>query len=346
MKPPFNAAMVIPTGIGCEIGGHAGDAGPLARLLAGVCDRLLLHPNVVNASDINEMPENGWYVEGSTLDRFFQGTIGLAAVHGNRILVVLADHPDREVLAGAINTVEAARATWGSRISDIIVLKEPPILKARIDANGLAQGGVERLEPLMNALSSKRGTFDAIAVATVIECPEEYHAAYFSEKFRCNPWGKAEAILTRYLGQQFDVPVAHAPMIEDAELLDDICGIVEPRKAAEAISYAFFHSVLKGLARAPKIVSTTHKNALTVEDIDALIIPDECQTPGAYEASKRGIPIISITQNDHLGQRATYQNTIEAENALEAAGILLCLKHGIDPNTVLRPIIPTLYQHT
>ncbi len=54
----FNAVLLIPTGIGCEIGGHAGDATPVARLLAGSCDTLILHPNVVKASDINEAPQN------------------------------------------------------------------------------------------------------------------------------------------------------------------------------------------------------------------------------------------------------------------------------------------------
>src|SRR5207249_2422450 len=70
----FNAVMLVPTGIGCEIGGHAGDAGPAARLLASVCDRLILHPNVVNGSDMNEMPENALYVESSVLCRLLQGT--------------------------------------------------------------------------------------------------------------------------------------------------------------------------------------------------------------------------------------------------------------------------------
>src|SRR5689334_14321472 len=51
----FNAVFLIPTGIGVELGGHAGDAGPASRLLASACDNLILHPNVVNASDINEM---------------------------------------------------------------------------------------------------------------------------------------------------------------------------------------------------------------------------------------------------------------------------------------------------
>src|ERR1700750_3160498 len=40
----FNAVMLIPTGVDCAIGGHAGDATPAARLLANVCDQLILHP--------------------------------------------------------------------------------------------------------------------------------------------------------------------------------------------------------------------------------------------------------------------------------------------------------------
>ena len=34
----FNAVLLVPTGVGAEIGGHAGDAGPVARMLAEVCD--------------------------------------------------------------------------------------------------------------------------------------------------------------------------------------------------------------------------------------------------------------------------------------------------------------------
>src|SRR5205823_3673184 len=65
----FNVVLLVPTGIGAEIGGHAGDAAPVARLLAEVCDTLITHPNVVNASDINEIPENSLYVEGSVICR-------------------------------------------------------------------------------------------------------------------------------------------------------------------------------------------------------------------------------------------------------------------------------------
>ena len=50
--------LIIPTGIGAEIGGHAGDGNPVAKLIASCCDKLITHPNVVNAADINEMPSN------------------------------------------------------------------------------------------------------------------------------------------------------------------------------------------------------------------------------------------------------------------------------------------------
>ena len=79
----FNGVFIIPTGLGAEIGGHAGDASPAAKLVASVCDNLVIHPNVVNASDINEMTENMLYVEGSILDRFLEGSIGLKKVHSN-----------------------------------------------------------------------------------------------------------------------------------------------------------------------------------------------------------------------------------------------------------------------
>ena len=59
----FNAVLLIPTGVGAELGGHSGDGGALAVAMASLCDNLITHPNVVNASDINELPANGLYVE-------------------------------------------------------------------------------------------------------------------------------------------------------------------------------------------------------------------------------------------------------------------------------------------
>ena len=83
----FNVVFLVPTGIGAEIGGHSGDAGPVARLLGSACDNLITHPNTVNASDINEIPDNGLYVEGSVITALIMGTIALQKVRSNRVML-------------------------------------------------------------------------------------------------------------------------------------------------------------------------------------------------------------------------------------------------------------------
>ena len=93
----MNIVLIVPTGIGAQIGGHAGDANPVCKLLASLSDTLVTHPNVVNASDINEMPDNVFYVEGSMLDRFLAGEFCLKQPLQNKILVV-ANSPIRSAL--------------------------------------------------------------------------------------------------------------------------------------------------------------------------------------------------------------------------------------------------------
>ena len=116
----FNAALLVPTGIGAEIGGHAGDATPVARLLAEACDTLITHPNVVNASDVNEMPENALYVEGSVLSRLLMGTVGLQRVRANRVLVIIDAQADKIFVNSAVNAVSAARASYGFLCSRVV----------------------------------------------------------------------------------------------------------------------------------------------------------------------------------------------------------------------------------
>jgi len=112
--------LIIPTGVGAEIGGHAGDANPVAKLLAACCDTLITHPNVLNASDINEMEDNVLYVEGSMLDRFLEGRINLKPSARNRVLIV-ANPP---ISDETVNAVEAARVTIGLD-AEIVELHTP-----------------------------------------------------------------------------------------------------------------------------------------------------------------------------------------------------------------------------
>ena len=109
----FNTMFLIPTGIGAELGGHSGDAGAAARLLASCSDNLITHPNVVNAADINELPENALYVEGSVISQLIMGSIGLQKVRSNRVLMVVDEHSEKMFHELAINSASAARASLG-----------------------------------------------------------------------------------------------------------------------------------------------------------------------------------------------------------------------------------------
>jgi hypothetical protein len=86
---PYTVALILPTGIGAEHGGYAGDALPIAKAIAHCCDRLITHPNVMNGAQMYWPLPNVWYVEGYGLDRFAAGEWGLQPVHRNRISLVL-----------------------------------------------------------------------------------------------------------------------------------------------------------------------------------------------------------------------------------------------------------------
>ena len=91
-------------------------------MLASVCDTLITHPNVVNASDIIDLPANALYVEGSVITRMLLGTLGLQRARNNRLLVVIGHHEDELFTHAAINSVNAARSSYGLTVSRIIQL--------------------------------------------------------------------------------------------------------------------------------------------------------------------------------------------------------------------------------
>jgi hypothetical protein len=345
----FTVALMIPTGIGAEIGGHAGDAGAVARLLAGECDRLITHPNVVNASDINELPENGLYVEGSVLCRLLMGTAGLQPVRSNRVLLVIDRHEEPAFTSAAINSLNAARACYGLRCARVIPLDPPVHLKAQYAPSGRAAGYVEGMDHLVAVMDRHRAEFDAVAVSSVIEVPPDAHMDYFeSGGEMVNPWGGVEAIFTHAVSMLYDVPSAHSPMLESVDIEELDPGVVDPRMAAEAVSYTFLQSILKGLHRAPRIVTDASAMArpgvVAAEDVSCLVIPDGCVGLPVLAALEQGIPVIAVGENRNL-----MRNDLTAlpwspgqfysvKNYLEAAGMLCALRSGVAPETVRRPL--------
>jgi len=348
----FNAVMIVPTGIGAELGGHAGDATPVARLLAGVCDKLITHPNVVNASDINEMPENGLYVEGSVISRLLMGTAGLQEVRSNRVLLVIDEHEDKQVSELAINAASAARMTLGLDCPGVVKINPPIYLRAEYSSSGTAVGRVEGLERLLKVISRYRSEFDAVALASKVDISEGLYAKYFlSGGEIINPWGGVEAMLTHSVSLLFNVPSAHAPMAENMEEANAVFGVVDPRMSPEAVSSCFLHCVLKGLYKSPRIITDrmlfTHTSILTAADISCLVIPDGCLGLPTLAALEQGIPVIAVREN-----RNRMKNDLEklpfapgklfiVDNYLEAVGVMTALKGGISVSAVRRPLAET-----
>ncbi len=324
----MNIVMLIPTGIGCKIGGHAGDATPAAKLLAACCDKLILHPNVVNASDINEMPENSLYVEGSMLDRFLEGTIELREVRQNKILVAV----NPPVRSETVNAVSAARATIGADIS-ITELKTPLVMRATMDgdrASGTVEGWVELCEQIIGFYS-----FNALAIATPINCEKERALTYFRNG-GVNPWGAVEAIASTLIASCLGKPVAHAPIESDDPEMKAFNEIVDPRMAAEAVSLAYLHCVLKGLHRAPRI-----GKGLSVQDVDAMVTPIGCVGRPHRACIKAGIPVIAVAENTCVLSDPVPKEFIVVDNYLSAAGVLMSMQAGVLPCSVRRPLKDT-----
>ncbi len=348
----FNVAFLIPTGIGAEIGGHAGDATPAARLIAETCDTLILHPNVVNASDINEMPANSLYVEGSVIARLLMGTIGLVPTRANRVLVIIDAHKDDLFVNAAINAVSAARSSYGLVCPEVIKLSPPLKMRSEFTDFGTAAGEISGIERVFAVLEEQEGEYDAVAISSVISVPEEFHQGYFDAAGEMvNPWGGVEAMLTHAVSNRFNIPSAHSPMFETQDIANRDPGVVDPRMAAEAISLTFFESVLKGLYKSPRIVSEpsqiSEPGVISAADVSCLVIPDGCVGLPTLAALEQGMPVVAVRENKNLMENdltklpwQTGQLHI-VENYWEAAGVLCAIRGGIAPESVRRPLVQT-----
>jgi len=321
-----NVVMIIPTGIGCEIGGHNGDATPVAKLLASVCDRLILHPNVVNASDINEMPNNSLYVEGSILDNFLGGSINLKEVKKNKILVVY----NSPLRPETINAVSAARATLGID-AEMLELKVPLIMTAFFNDLGMASGTVDGWQELVNQIMPY--DFDALAIATHIDCPDEVAKRYFKNG-GVNPWGGVEAMASKLIANEISLPVAHAPI--ETESMKGFNVIVDPRMSAEMVSTSFLHCVLKGLHKSPQI--NYDREGMGIEDIDCLVSPINCVGRPHRFCMENNVPIIAVKENRTVLNDKMPEEFIVVENYAEAVGVLVAIKEGISLDTIKRPL--------
>ena len=337
----FTAVLLIPTGIGAEIGGHCGDGNATARLIAAACDTLITHPNVVNASDINEMTESTLYVEGSVITRLFLGTVGLQKTRSNRILMLMDSHEEKYFNNEIINAVSAARATIGLSC-DVYEMKDMARLTSQYSTSGRAVGEIAGIEKIFSVIERFKDNYDAIGLSTLIDVPEHFHKTYFAGDTMVNPWGGVEAMLTHSIAEIFNIPCAHSPMMPGSEVKNLDHGIVDPRKASETSSTAYLHSILKGLHRSPRIVAPD--KGITLEHISCLVIPDGCIGVPTLACLENDIPVIAVKENKNNMRNDLRKLPFKkdklfiVESYLEAAGVMAALKAGVSIDSLKRPI--------
>ena len=255
--------------------------------------------------------------------------------------------------SAAINSVNAARSTYGLD-AQVVELDPRFRMYSEYTERGVAVGRVEGIEYLYDALDSRLGEFDAVAITSVIHLPLELHENYYRLGGEVvNPWGGVEAMLTHAVSLKYGIPSAHAPMLESRTVSETDFGIVDPRMAAEVISLSFLQCVLRGLQRSPAVVSIDQQvgSGLDCGGISCLVIPDGCLGLPTLAALSSGIPVVAVRGNSNLMKNELESlpwqrgQLISVDNYLEAVGVVAALKAGLSPWSVVRPLHQASVSH-
>ena len=337
---------IVPTGIGCSIGGFAGDASPATRLLATAADYLLTHPNTVNASDFIGLPDgNVVYADGFSIDAFCKGAVDLHLPHANRVGVIVEKSDDWK-LNVIFNVINAVRAVHGVNITDYVVTEEPIGGRCIKNDSGAFVGTIDNPRVIFESCERllDRGV-DAIALTSNIQdLPLSEYARHFRGEFP-NPVGGVEAVISYLVTSRYHVPSAHAPLINTREF-ELTSGVVDARGAGEYVSTSGLACVLIGLRRAPQTAprpGCRTFDIINVNNLAAVVCPASSLggIPVLY-AHEQGVPIIAVQENrtilDVTQESLGLENVIQARSYAEAAGLLHALKRGVSLQSLARPL--------
>jgi hypothetical protein len=323
----LDGVFIIPTGLGCSLGGDAA-FNPGVKLISSCVNNLIVNPNSINASDINELPENAWYTEGSLIDRFLEGKFNLRKPKTyNKILMVV----NSPIKPSSINSMNAGIWGLGADIN-ILELNTPLIMNATINSDGTAGGTFSGVDELVEQISGF--DYDALAIQTPIGCDEKVSDNYWING-GVNPWGGIEALVSKAIANKLNKPLAHAPI--------DTCwdnyfsrSVVKRDMAPEIISNTYSFCIFKGLHRAPSVVDKNNSNGQTLSntDIDFMVSPYGCYGRPHEACYNSNIPVIVVRENETcFARNFIYPRTaglIFVNNYLEAAGVIMAMNAGVD----------------
>jgi hypothetical protein len=333
---------MVPTGIGAAIGGYAGDALPIVRAIAQISDQVITHPNVLNGAQLYWSLPNVFYVEGYGLDQFAAKHWGLRPVHQNRVGLILDQGIEPDLQLRHLQAAEAVKTTLGINIGEYVVTDTPLAVQLRTAPSGASWGTIGQPDSLLRAAETlmQNGNVNAIAVvARFPDDPEAEALANYRQGQGVDALAGAEAIISHLIVREFQIPCAHAPALSPLPADPR----VSPRAAAEELGYTFLPCVLVGLSRAPQFTHPPDSASdLTVEAVDAVVIPADAAGGSAVLSwSESPAQIIAVADNQttmEVPPESLGIKTIRVQSYLEALGVLVAQRSGINPDALRVPV--------
>ncbi|MDX2271939.1 MAG: DUF3326 domain-containing protein [Cyanobacteriota bacterium] len=297
-QKPYVALLLMPTGIGCSVGGYAGDGLPIARALAAAVDILITHPNVLNGASLFWPLPNTLYVEGYGLDQFCQGAWGLRRVRQNRLGVVVDSAIEADLWLRQQQVIQAAQATLGLTIHACQTTDQPLQISLGQAPSGASYGRLQHPSSLLGAARQLvAGGCEALAL--VARFPDDLDFTDYQQAAGVDPLAGVEAILSHLVVRELGIPAAHAPVLR----VSDPPTPVHPRAAAEEVGFTFLPSVLAGLSYAPQFV-LPHQLSLPTDlqagHIDVVVAPATAfGSPGLLALVNRSNPplLMAVEEN-------------------------------------------------
>ncbi len=302
-------ALSIPTGIGADIGGYAGDFGYIARKFSKYF-HCIVNPNAVNGGILSAINNDMSYLEGYLFDEFFRGNIGLLPLkpyETNNIGVIFDCAIPQNIINVHINTINALKVVQGIKISGIEYTKNPVGVNIEIE-NGISSGSLDNPDELL-LCTEKLIKAGADAIAVICYFNEDSEDENYANGSGIDPVGGIEAVISHIITKKYLIPSAHSPAFFDVDISEKI---ENPKVASELISSTYLPCIMQGLSIAPKIIKKTDSqfnNSLTYQNVEYLIVPYDALGSGAVLSSiENNVKIITVENKTVLNVSAKKLN--------------------------------------
>ena len=354
---PLPTLLIIPTGIGCDVGGFAGDAIPTARLLGSASQCLITHPNVMNGGSLYWPDPHIHYVEGFSLNLFATGELFLKPVRQQKVGLLLDAGLESDLKQRHLQVADGCVTSLGLDIGPIVTTEKALRINLEKGLSGSSWGNIGEPDVLLRG-AEKLKKAGATAIAVITRFPDDsddLETKLYRQGNGVDMIAGAEAVISHFLVKHLLVPCAHAPGLSPLSVDYDL----DPRTSGEEIGYTFLQSVLVGLSRAPDLIRYSTLDAkeksflplstlLTNRNLGAAVVPQGALGGEAVlSCIEQNIPMIIVSNQGVLNVNSrkmrldcfsSDKNILYADNYLEAAGLITAIRHGINIKSLRRPI--------